>query len=76
MSGLIVGEGLDTPYGRLMAHRIKELAAYGSAEKLLYGTDWPLAEMSGYIKFVRELGFTDAEQERIFYKNAKELFKL
>lgn len=76
LSGLVVSEGLDSPYGQLMARRIGDLATYSSPDKLLYATDWPLAGMKGYIEFVRGLGFTEQQQDRIFYKNAKELFTL
>lgn len=78
ISGLIVpGMKLNSAYGRLMKQRIQELVIYsGSAQKLLYGTDWPLAGMKDYIKFTKQLGFSNRELEHIFYKNALQLFKI
>jgi predicted TIM-barrel fold metal-dependent hydrolase len=76
ISGLVVGEGLESPYGALMRQRIRELADYASAEKLLFGTDWPLARLDDYIRFTEGLGFPQQVMERIFSGNAVELFKL
>lgn len=77
MSGFFIEENLkDSDYTALISRRIKDFVSYSGSEKLLYGTDWPLAPMGEYIKFVQGLSFSDAELERIFYKNAVELFKL
>ncbi len=78
ISGLIVpGQELDSDYGKLMKKRIQELIAYvGSARKLLYGTDWPLAPMKDYIKFVESLGIKGEDLDYVFYKNAQQLFKI
>jgi uncharacterized protein len=77
ISGLIVGEDLDSPYGDLMRSKIKEMIHYiGSENKLLYGTDWPLAPMKTYIKFAQSLNLSKEGQDNLFYKNALKLFKL
>src|SRR3989344_6986453 len=76
MSGMVVGESLKSPYGKIMKQKIQELIAYASPRKLLYGTDWPLAPMKDYIKFVKRLGFSKQDLEYVFYKNAKEIFKI
>ena len=77
ISGLIVGEDLESPYGDLMRSRIKEMINYiGSENKLLYGTDWPLAPMKTYIEFANSLGLSQEGQDYLFFKNAINLFKL
>lgn len=76
ISGLVIGDDLGSNYGDLMRNRIKELVAYAGDTKLLYGTDWPLAPMAPYIKFAKSLGLSLEGLERLFYKNAVELFNL
>lgn len=76
ISGLVVGETLSSPYGKLMRRRIDELIAYAGPKKLLFGTDWPLAPMKQYIAFAKSLNLSKKDQKYLFYKNAVELFKL
>lgn len=77
ISGLVVGDELDTPYGELMKKRIEELITYiEPTHKLLYGTDWPLCPMNSYIRFANSLNLSEEFRERLFYKNAVEVFKL
>lgn len=76
ISGLIVGEDLDTPYGTQMRKKILELINYVEENKLLYGTDWPLCPMKSYIAFVKKLKLPKKELDKLLYKNAAKLFKL
>ena len=76
LSGLVVREPLDSPYGRLMRKRLRELMDYSSPRKLLFGTDWPLSDMRPYVKFVRNLGLGRTDSEYVFHKNAASLFGL
>lgn len=76
LSGLIEGGNFNNDYGKVMRQRIKELIAYSSPRKLLYGTDWPIAKMADYIKFVKSLSISGQDLEFVFYKNAANLFKL
>ena len=76
ISGLVIGDDLASPYGDLMRSRIKELIAYAGENKLLYGTDWPLTPMTPYIKFAKSLGLSSGALDRLFYKNAADLFNL
>ena len=46
-----------------------------NAEKFLYGTDWPLVHMKDYLGFMRKV-VPSMDRSRIFYSNAKELFRL
>jgi hypothetical protein len=44
-------------------------------DRFLFGSDWPLTPMSVYRDFIREL-VPEPYHQMVFYKNAKELFKL
>ena len=75
ISGLVVGEDLETPYGNMMRNKIRDLINYvGKDHKLMYGTDWPLAPMSIYVKFSESLGLKGEQAEELFYKNAQKVF--
>lgn len=77
ISGLAISENfVDSSYGEMLGRQIRDLVTYSSAEKLLYGTDWPLISMDEYLKFMNSLGFSDTQLEKILSKNALELFKL
>lgn len=76
ISGIFVGDELNTPYGALTRQKIKELVAYVGSNKLLYGTDWPLCPMSPYIKFAKSLFSTKEDRDKLFYKNTAEVFNL
>lgn len=45
------------------------------ADKLIYGTDWPLARMKDYADFMQKI-IPSKFHEKIFYSNAKRLFRL
>lgn len=76
ISGLVVGDSLQSPYGLLMKSRINELFLYAGTDKLLFGTDWPLVTFKDYIKFAKSLNLSKKDKELLFYKNAARLFKL
>ncbi|MEK7118135.1 MAG: amidohydrolase family protein, partial [Patescibacteria group bacterium] len=76
ISGLVVGDNLNTPDGKLARRKILELIDYVGQNKLLYGTDWPLAPMRTYLKFVKELGLSRASRDQLLYKNAVKVFGL
>jgi len=66
----------DETYINFVRNKINEFIAYASGNKLLFGTDFPLADGEKYVKFVKSLNLSNEVFERIFYKNAIELFKL
>ncbi|MBI3633079.1 MAG: amidohydrolase [Candidatus Vogelbacteria bacterium] len=77
ISGLVVGDDLDNPYGVMTRKRIRDLIDYDSLNfKLIYGTDWPLCPMDVYLKFVKTLELTNDQQEKLFFKNAQKVFGL
>lgn len=44
-------------------------------DRLLFGSDYPLDEPAVAVRRVAALGFTPAEARRVFYENARELFR-
>lgn len=77
LSGLFLHDGFNTPYGKMMMNKIKELIAYvQNPRKLLFGTDWPLANMKDYIAYVKKLGIAKDDLEYVMHKNAAKLFHI
>lgn len=48
----------------------------GPSDKLLFGTDWSLADQSYYVKLISKLAVSAEDKKKILYKNALEIFKL
>ncbi len=48
----------------------------GDAKRFIFATDWPLYSQKEYLEAVQSLTLSSEEQDLIFWKNAKELFKL
>jgi len=79
LSGLHVGNAAyfaERIKDRLLIDRYKQaLTVMDKYDKVLFGTDWPLAPMASYIDFCKELVPRDA-CEMVFYENARRVFKL
>ena len=79
LSGLLVGnaEYFARMAGqRLLLDRYRQaLIMLDNYDKVLFGTDWPLAPMASYIDFCREL-VPPEEYEKVFYGNAAKVFNL
>jgi hypothetical protein len=79
LSGVLVG---DKPHFHrrrseplLMEHFRRPLVYADCYEKIVFGTDWPLAPIGVYLDFVREL-IPEAHHEQVFYRNALEVFPM
>lgn len=76
ISGLTLGEFTDR-FEAYMRQQLKEMILWGvNPNKVLYGTDWPLAPMESYRQFMEELSLTPREKELMFHENAAALFKI
>lgn len=53
-----------------------ELVRMYGADKVLFGTDFPMWSHEKELKFFFSMKLTDEEQEKILYKNAIELFQI
>ena len=79
LSGLLVGKiNLPDYLTRLSGYveQLKTWTAYvENYEKFMYGTDWPLAGISEYIRLVEHI-IPEKYHELVFYKNACNIYKL
>ncbi len=78
MSGLTTGGGgYAGKFGAWLARRVSEAIYYaGGAEKVIFGTDYPIMKYSDALALVKMLDVSEADKERILWRNAKELFRL
>ncbi|GLB57892.1 amidohydrolase family protein [Cytobacillus sp. NCCP-133] len=76
LSGLIVGPEKELKKhseGRFLDHLRHALVFADSYDKLLFGTDWPLAPVGTYIDFIKEL-IPEEHHEDIFYNTALKVY--
>jgi predicted TIM-barrel fold metal-dependent hydrolase len=75
-SGLVLGDFTEK-FEKYMNSQLEEMILYaGEPEYLLYGTDWPIATMRSYLKFMKQLDLPEDKKELILWKNAAKLFKI
>lgn len=76
ISGFTVGE-FQPRFERVMARKLNDLVAWvNNPEKLMFGTDWPISSIGGYVEFVRRLDLTPEEREGLMWRNAARVFGL
>ncbi|WP_400241874.1 amidohydrolase family protein [Niallia sp. JL1B1071] len=76
LSGLIVGakkELEEAHEGIFLDHLRHALVFSHSYDKLLFGTDWPLAPIGPYIEFIKKL-IPEAYHKDVFYRTALKVF--
>jgi uncharacterized protein len=76
LSGLIVGtekELVKRSEGRFLDHLRHALVFADSYDKLIFGTDWPLAPIGPYITFIKNL-IPEEFHEQVFYDTALKVF--
>jgi uncharacterized protein len=77
-SGLITGENAyREKYAEWLAEKISGAIYYaGSAEKVLFGTDYPVSKHSDALDLIRRLDVDYRDKEKILWGNAERLFNL
>lgn len=76
ISGLTLGQFTDR-FEAYMRQQLKEMILWGvNPNRVLYGTDWPLASMESYLAFMDELKLPARDKDLMFFENAAALFKL
>ena len=76
VSGLTLG-AFQPRYAELMRTRLGEVIAYlDGPDKLMFGTDWPISDVGGYLAFVESLPMTGPEREGMMWRNADRIFGL
>lgn len=76
LSGLVVGARAElekAQEGIFLQHLRHALVYANSYDKLLFGTDWPLAPFSPYIEFIQNL-IPKEHHEDVFYNTALKVF--
>jgi uncharacterized protein len=78
ISGLVVGGGgYGGEYSSVLARRISEVVYYaGGADKLLFGTDYPVETFENGLSLVSTLKVTKADKEKILWRNASRLYSM
>jgi uncharacterized protein len=76
ISGFTLGH-FDERFEQYMLQAVKQVLTFaGNPSSLLFGTDWPICQLSSYLRFVRNLGLTEEETELVLWKNTARIFKL
>ena len=77
ISGLITHSAYAEKYAGWLARKISEAIYYaGGAEKILFGTDYPVTKHSETLALVRSLDIDESDKEKILSHNAIRLFRL
>lgn len=77
LSGLTIGE-FSPRHLAATARRVNDLVAFlGDASgRLMFGSDWPLAPPSAYVRLLDALDLTEREREHLRWRTAHRLFRL
>jgi uncharacterized protein len=78
ISGLITGEsGYAVQYSGWLARKISEAVYFvGGADKVIFGTDYPVTKHSDALGLVKKLNVSERDKEKILWSNAERLFHL
>src|SRR5712692_99476 len=77
ISGLITGGGYAEKFLEWLSRKISEAIYYaGSAEKVIFGTDYPITKQSEALDLVRRLDVDERDKEKILWQNAERVFGL
>jgi predicted TIM-barrel fold metal-dependent hydrolase len=76
LSGLAVGEGrYSKKYGESTVRKLSEAIYYaGGAEKVLFGSDYPVTTYPIALKLVAGLDIDESEKDGVLRKNVKRVF--
>lgn len=76
-SGLITSNAYAQKFAEWLAKKISEAIYYaGSAEKIMFGTDYPVTKHSEALALVRRLDVDERDKEKILQRNAERVFGL
>jgi predicted TIM-barrel fold metal-dependent hydrolase len=77
ISGLITTGAYAEKFAEWLAKKISEAIYYaGDAEKVLFGTDYPITKHSEALDLVRRLDVDERDKEKILWQNAERVFGL
>jgi predicted TIM-barrel fold metal-dependent hydrolase len=77
ISGLITGGAYAEKYADWLAKKISEAIYFAAgAEKIIFGTDYPVTRHSETLALVRRLEVDERDKEKILWRNAERVFGL
>jgi predicted TIM-barrel fold metal-dependent hydrolase len=77
ISGLITGGAYAEKYARWLARKIGEAIYFAAgAEKVMFGTDYPVTKHSDTLALVKRLKVDERDKEKILWRNAERVFGL
>src|SRR2546426_9623268 len=77
ISGLTTGGAYAEKYAEWLAKKISEAVYFAAgAEKIIFGTDYPVAKHSETFALVKRLGVDEGDKEKILWRNAERVFGL
>ncbi len=75
ISGLITGGAYAEKYAEWLARKINEAIYYAAgAEKIIFGTDYPITKHSETLALVKRLEVDEGDKEKILHLNAERVF--
>lgn len=77
-SGFVYGD-FDERHARMFRaywQQIDDITGGHAADKILFGTDWPISDTDPYVDIVRDCAGGAAAAEKVFSGNARKLFGL
>ena len=76
ISGLTLG-AFEDRFEAYMRKQVQEMLLYGvEPNRVLFGSDWPIASMESYLEFMEELAIPERDKRKIMADNAIDLFRL
>jgi uncharacterized protein len=77
ISGLTTGGAYAEKYEEWLARKISEAIYFAAgAEKVIFGTDYPVTKHSETLALVRRLDVDEGDKEKILWRNAERVFGL
>ncbi len=77
ISGLILPGAYAEKYAGWLARKISDAVYFaGGAEKIMFGTDYPVTTYSETLALVRRLEVDERDKEKILWRNAERVFGL
>jgi len=77
ISGLTTGGGgYPQKFSGWLARKLSEAVYFaGGAEKVIFGTDYPITTYSDALALVEKMEVSEGDKERILWRNAKKVFR-
>jgi len=77
ISGLTTGGAYAEKYAGWLARKISDAIYFaGGADKVIFGTDYPVTKHADTLALVRRLEVDDSDKEKILWRNAERVFGL